>query len=89
MVCSKFLANRRKARLVDQERRLLGRLPSHRTTDFAMIAVDVSRNGTVPIERVIYSVPSRLVGRRLHAHLCDDRIDLFLGPDKVMSRQPA
>jgi len=77
--------NRRKATLIDEERRLLGRLPSHRTTDFAMIAVDVSRNGTVPIERVIYSVPSRLVGRRLHAHLFDDRIDLFLGPDKVMT----
>jgi hypothetical protein len=30
-------------------------------------------------------VPSRLVGRRLNAHLFDDRIELFLGPDRVMS----
>jgi hypothetical protein len=30
-------------------------------------------------------VPSRLVGRRLHAHLFDDHIDLFLGPDQVMT----
>src|SRR3546814_15976381 len=35
--------------------------------------------------RVTYSVPSRLVGRRLNAHLFDDRIELFLGPDRVMS----
>ncbi|MFZ5665980.1 MULTISPECIES: hypothetical protein [unclassified Sphingobium] len=30
-------------------------------------------------------MPSRLVGRRLNAHLFDDRIELFLGPDRVMS----
>ncbi|MFX8351158.1 IS21 family transposase, partial [Acinetobacter baumannii] len=41
--------------------------------------------GTVAIDRVTYSVPSRLVGRRLNAHLFDDRIELFLGPDRVMS----
>lgn len=77
--------NRRRASLVDAERCLLKPLPPHRTTDFAMVSVDVSRNGTVGIDRVIYSVPSRLVGRRLHAHLFDDRIDLFLGPDQVMT----
>lgn len=77
--------NRRRASLVDAEQRLLKPLPSRRTTDFAMVSVDVTRNGTVGIERVTYSVPSRLVGRRLHAHLFDDRIDLFLGPDKVMT----
>jgi len=77
--------NRRRAGLIDQERRLLKPLPPRRTTDFSMVTVDVSRNGTVPIERVIYSVPSRLVGRRLNAHLFDDRIELFLGPDLVMT----
>jgi hypothetical protein len=77
--------NRRRASLVDAERRLLKPLPPRRTTDFTMVSVDVTRNGTVGIERVIYSVPSRLVGRRLHAHLFDDHIDFFLGPDRVMT----
>jgi hypothetical protein len=77
--------NRRRAALIEEERRVLRPLPARRTTDFAMVAVDVTRNGTVSIERVVYSVPSRLVGRRLHAHLFDDRIDLFLGPDLVMT----
>jgi hypothetical protein len=77
--------NRRRGALVDEERRVLKALPPRRTTDFAMVSVDVTRNGTVGIERVIYSVPSRLVGRRLHAHLFDDHIDLFLGPDRVMT----
>jgi hypothetical protein len=77
--------NRRHAARIDAERRVLKALPARRTTDFAMVTVDVTRNGTVAIDRVTYSVPSRLVGRRLNAHLFDDRIELFLGPDRVMS----
>ena len=77
--------NRRRAALINEERRALKPLPPRRTTDFTMVSVDVTRNATVGIERVIYSVPSRLVGQRLHAHLFDDHIDLFLGPDRVMT----
>lgn len=64
---------------------MLKPLPPRRTTDFTMVTADVTRNGTVAIDRVLYSVPSRLVGRRLNAHLYDDRIELFLGPDRVLS----
>jgi hypothetical protein len=77
--------NRRHAARIDAERKVLQALPPKRTTDFTMVTVHVTRNGTVSIDRIIYSVPSRLVGRRLNAHLFDDRIELFLGPDKVMS----
>jgi hypothetical protein len=77
--------NRRRNALVDEERRMLKPLPPRRTTDFTLVSVDVTRNGTVSLDRVTYSVPSRLVGRRLHANLYDDRIELFLGPDKVMT----
>jgi hypothetical protein len=76
--------NRRHAARIDAEQATQA-LPTKRTTDFAMVTVDVTRNGTVGIDRVTYSVPSRLVGRRLNAHLFDDRIELFLGPDRVMS----
>lgn len=77
--------NRRHAARIDAERRVLKALPARRTTDFVMATADVTRNGTVAIDRVLYSVPSRLVGRRLNAHLYDDRIELFLGPDRVLS----
>ena len=77
--------NRRRTTLIEEERRVLKPLPPRRTTDFTLISTDVTRNGTVSIDRVTYSVPSRLVGRRLHAHLHDDRIELFLGPDQVMT----
>jgi hypothetical protein len=77
--------NRRHATRIDQERALLKPLPARRTTDFTMVSATVTRNSTVSIERVIYTVPSRLVGRRLNAHLYDNRIELFLGPDRVLS----
>jgi len=77
--------NRRHATRIDQERALLKPLPARRTTDFTMVSATVTRNSTVSIERVIYTVPSRLVGRRLNAHLYDNRIEIFLGPDRVLS----
>lgn len=77
--------NRRRSALVDQERAALKPLPPRRTTDFTMVTVDVTRNSTVSIDRVVYSVPSCLVGRRLNAHLFDDRIELFLGSELAMS----
>lgn len=77
--------NHRRAVLVEKERPALKPLPPRRTTDFTMITVDVTRNSTVSIDRVVYSVPSRLVGQRLNAHVFDDRIELFLGPTLVVS----
>lgn len=77
--------NRRRAAPIEEERRVLKPLPPRRTTDFSLVSADVTRNGTVSLDRVTYSVPSRLVGQRLHAHLHDDRIELFLGPDLVMT----
>lgn len=77
--------NRRRAGLVDEERRLLKPLPPRRTTDFTLVSADVTRNSTISVDRITYSVPSRLIGHRLHAHLYDDRVDFFLGPDPVMT----
>src|SRR3546814_6327347 len=70
--------NRRHAARIDAERRVLKALPARRTTDFAMVTVDFTRNGPVAIDRVTYSVPSRLVGRRLNPHPFNDRIKPFL-----------
>jgi hypothetical protein len=40
---------------------------------------------TAPIHnRVPYTVPPRLIGRKLEVHLFDDRLECFLGPDAVV-----
>ncbi|MER8905889.1 hypothetical protein NKI06_29845, partial [Mesorhizobium sp. M0772] len=50
-----------------------------------LVSADVTRNSTISVDRITYSVPSRLIGYRLHAHVYDDRVEFFLGPDRVMT----
>jgi hypothetical protein len=81
-VCERY--NARRAKPVAAERETLKALPKRRTTDFAMVTAKVTRNSTINVDRVIYSVPSRLIGHKLEVHLFDDRLECFLGPDPVM-----
>jgi hypothetical protein len=37
---------------------------------------------------VFYTVPSRLIGRRLRVRLYDDRLDLFIGGTLLMTLTP-
>ena len=49
-----------------------------------MVTAKVTRNSTINVDRVIYSVPSRLIGHKLEVHLFDDGLECFLGPAPVM-----
>jgi len=40
------------------------------------------------LRRVFYSVPSRLIGRRLNVHLYDDRLECFLGSTRLLTLRP-
>jgi len=81
-VCNRY--NARCATLFAVEREKLKPLPKRRTTDFATVTARVTRNSTINVDRVIYSVPSRLIGHVIEVHLFDDRLECFLGPDPVM-----
>jgi hypothetical protein len=83
LICERHNARRRA--LVAAERASLGALPRHRTTDFTTLTAPVTRNSTISIDRVLYTVPPRLIGRKLEVHLFDDRLDCFLGPDAVVT----
>jgi hypothetical protein len=71
--------------LVATEREKLGELPKRRTTDFATVTAPVTRNSTISVDRVLYTVPPRLIGRKLEVHLFDDRLECFLGPNAVVT----
>jgi hypothetical protein len=45
----------------------------------------VTCNSTISIDRVLYTVPPRLIGRRLEVHLFDDRLECFLGPTPAVT----
>ena len=83
LVCNRHNARRRA--LVATEREKLRELPKRRTTDFATLTAPVTRNSTISVDRVLYTVPARLIGRKLEVHLFDDRLECFLGPSAVVT----
>lgn len=71
--------NSRKQDKVEEERQYLQPLPLQRTADYTEKVVPVSTSSTIMVKRVLYTVPSRLIGERLRVHIYDNRIDVYLG----------
>jgi hypothetical protein len=63
----------------------LSALPVRRTHDFCEQYVKVTSSSTLSIKRVTYSVPSRLIGVTLLAHIFDDRLVLFYGHEITLT----
>ncbi len=82
-ICNRHNARRRV--LIATEREKLGELPKRRTTDFTTVTAPVTRNSTISIDHVLYTVPPRLIGRKLEVHLFDDRLECFLGASAVIT----
>jgi hypothetical protein len=83
------LIGRRNARHQKQialEREVLQPLPKRRTTDYEESIVPVTSSSGFTLKKVFYSVPSRLIGHRLRVRLYDDRLELFLGGTRLMTR---
>jgi hypothetical protein len=66
--------NVRNRKQIEIERTALKQLPERRTSDYEEARVLVTSSGGFILRRVFYSVPSRLIGRRLNVHLYDDRM---------------
>ena len=71
--------NSRKQDKIEQEREHLRPLPLRRTADYTEIVVPVSTTSTMQVKRVLYTVPSRLIGERLRVHIYDSRLEGYLG----------
>lgn len=69
----------------DEERLHLKSLPARRTHDFSELFVKVTSSSTINVKRVTYTVPSRLIGSTLLAHIYDDRLVLFLGHEHALT----
>jgi len=64
---------------VAEERRHLKPLPLQRTADYTEKVVRVSTSSTIQVKRVLYTVPSRLIGELLRVHIYDNRLEIHLG----------
>jgi transposase InsO family protein len=77
--------NRRCAEALAVEREQLQALPKRRTTDYSEQVVPVTTSGTIAVKRVLYSVPTRLIGERLRLHIFDNRIEAFVGATRALT----
>ncbi len=76
--------NQRHQKLIRIEKQHLQSLPAHRTIDFYEITVRVSTTSTIIVKKIMYSVPSRLIGNHLRVHIYDDRLMCYLGGEKTL-----
>lgn len=71
--------NAHKKDKVEEERLHLQPLPLQRTADYTEQVARVSTSSTIQVKRVLYTVPSRLIGEALRVHIYDNRLDIYLG----------
>jgi hypothetical protein len=68
----------------EEEKQHLQPLPKYRVPDYEMLTARVSCHSTVEVRCVLYTVPSRLIGRQLELRLYHDRILGYLGNHQVI-----
>ena len=78
------LNKRCQGRLAEEQKALLP-LPGHRFMDYSELTVKVTSSSTLSVKRVLYTVPSRLIGERVRVHLYHDRLDCFIGQTSVIT----
>lgn len=62
-----------------EEQLALQALPADRFMDYSELSLKVTRSSTVEVKRVLYTVPSRLIGENVRVHVYHDRLALFVG----------
>ena len=77
--------NRRHATMIDAERTVLRSLPTAPAMTWQEMTVRVTSASGFMCRHVFYTVPSRLVGHRLHLRIHDDRIEAYLGGSFVLT----
>ena len=76
--------NAKCAEAFSQEQAHLQPLPTYRYADYEALTVRVSCHSTISVRCILYSVPSRLVGRQLTVHLYHDRLVGYVGSQEVV-----
>lgn len=79
--------NRRNEGLLREELAVMSPLPRVTGVDYTEERVRVTSTGTINVRRVVYSVPSRLIGERLCIRLYDDRLACYLGSSCAVTLQ--
>ena len=78
------LNKRCKGRLAEEQQVLMV-LPRHRFVDYTELTAKVTTSSTLSVKRVLYTVPSRLIGENIRVHLYHDRLECFVGQTCVIT----
>jgi hypothetical protein len=77
--------NARRRRDIELECAALRALPPGRAPDYVEASVVVTTSGGFTFRRVFYTVPSRLIGRRLRLRVHEDRLEAYLGGSHLLT----
>jgi len=69
--------NRRVATAFKAEQRQLQPLPAGRSVNYSEHTIRVTRSSTIELRRVVYTVPSRLIGSRVTVRLFDTKLEIW------------
>jgi transposase InsO family protein len=61
------------------EQLALQALPGERFMDYSELSLKVTRSSTLEVKRVLYTVPSRMIGENVRVHVYHDRLVFFVG----------
>jgi len=75
--------NKRSVSRFAKEQKVLKPLPAYRFMDYQEIATKVTTSSTITIKRTLYSVPSKLIGANLKVLLYHDRLECYIGTNKI------
>ena len=82
------LNKRCQGRFIDEQSALQA-LPYGRFMDYSEISLKVTRSSTLEVKRVLYSVPSRMIGETVRVHVYHDRLAFFIGQSLTSTLQRA
>jgi hypothetical protein len=70
--------NKRCQKRFQDEQLTLQALPAERLIDYRELSLKVTRSSTLEIQKVVYSVPSRMMGETVRVHVYHDRLVIFI-----------
>jgi transposase InsO family protein len=77
--------NRRSYSRFAEEQQALRPLPDFETADYQTLNLKVTRSSTIEVRRVVYTVPSRLIGERVQVRLHHDKLVLHVGQQQALT----
>ncbi|NYT79877.1 IS21 family transposase [Alcaligenaceae bacterium] len=77
--------NRRVASAFKDEQRQLQPLPAGRSVNYTEHTVRVTRSSTIELKRVLYTVPSRLIGSRVNVRLFDTKLEIWCAQECTLT----